>query len=48
VFFYLLKINPINWFDKNDVSHLFITIGIIYFYIGTVEVSNTKAIQPSA
>ena len=47
-FFFLLKINPINWFDKNDVSHLFITIGIIYFYIGTVEVSNTKAIQPTA
>ena len=46
-FFFLLKINPINWFDKNDVSHLFITIGIIYFYIGTVEVSNTKAIQPT-
>lgn len=45
-FFFLLKIHPINWFDKNDVSHLFITIGIIYFYIGTVEVSNTKAIQP--
>jgi hypothetical protein len=44
-FFFLMKINPINWFDKNDVSHLFITIGIIYFYIGTIEVSNTKAIQ---
>jgi hypothetical protein len=47
-FFFLMKINPINWFDKNDVSHLFITIGIIYFYIGTVEVSKTKAIQPTA
>jgi hypothetical protein len=47
-FFFLMKINPINWFDKNDVSHLFITIGIIYFYIGTVEVSNTKATRPTA
>jgi hypothetical protein len=47
-FFFLMKINPINWFDKNDVSHLFITIGIIYFYIGTVEVSNTKEIKPFA
>jgi hypothetical protein len=47
-FFFLMKINPINWFDKNDVSHLFITIGIIYFYIGTVEVSNTKTMQSTA
>lgn len=31
-FFFLLKINPVVWFDKNDVSHVFITIGIVYFY----------------
>jgi len=37
-FFFLMKINPINWFDKNDISHLFITIGIIFFYFGTVRV----------
>jgi hypothetical protein len=39
-FFFLLKINPVNWFDKNDVSHLFITAGIIFFYLGTSKVGN--------
>lgn len=33
-FFFLLKINPIQWFDKNDVSHLLMCAGIILFYIG--------------
>jgi hypothetical protein len=39
-FFFLLKINPVNWFDKNDVSHLFITAGIIFFYLGAIKVGN--------
>lgn len=37
-FFFLLKINPLNWFDKNDISHLFMTLGIIFFYLGVVRV----------
>jgi hypothetical protein len=43
-FFFLLKINPTNWFDKNDISHLCITAGIIFFYNGVVKVetSNVK------
>jgi hypothetical protein len=32
--FFLGKINPHQWFDKNDISHVLLTIGIIYFYIG--------------
>jgi hypothetical protein len=39
-FFFLMKINPVNWFDKNDVSHLFITAGIIFFHLGTSKVGN--------
>jgi hypothetical protein len=35
-----LKINPVNWFDKNDVSHLFITAGIVFFYLGASKVGN--------
>jgi len=31
---FLGKINPHPWFDKNDLSHVLLTIGIIYFYIG--------------
>ncbi|MBD3639126.1 MAG: hypothetical protein HUJ25_17355 [Crocinitomicaceae bacterium] len=33
-FVFLLKINLHPWFDKNDLSHLLLTIGIIYFYLG--------------
>lgn len=43
VFFYLLKINPVIWFDKNDISHLFITTGIIFFYFGVVEVGKNAS-----
>ena len=39
-FFFLMKINPVNWFDKNDVSHLFITAGIVFFYLGASKVGN--------
>jgi len=41
-FFYLLKINPIDWFDKNDISHLFITIGVVFFYIGVKAVQSEE------
>ncbi|MCB9222565.1 MAG: hypothetical protein R2780_13085 [Crocinitomicaceae bacterium] len=33
-FVFLLKINLHQWFDKNDLSHILLTLGIIYFYIG--------------
>lgn len=33
-FFFLLKINPFPWFDKNDFSHVFMCGGITLFYIG--------------
>lgn len=31
---FLGKINPHPWFDKNDLSHILLTIGIVYFYLG--------------
>jgi hypothetical protein len=37
---FLAKINPHPWFDKNDLSHVFMTIGIIYFYLGVVKTKN--------
>ena len=40
-FFFLLKINPYNWFDKNDISHLLMTVGIIFFYKGVVKVEKS-------
>ena len=33
-FIFLLKINLHQWFDKNDLSHVLLGIGITYFYIG--------------
>ena len=33
-FIFLLKINPVQWFDKGDVSHLMIIIGNYFFYLG--------------
>lgn len=36
---FLLKINLHQWFDKNDLSHVLMTAGIIYFYIGITKIS---------
>lgn len=33
-FIFLLKINLHPWFDKNDLSHILMMIGIFYFYFG--------------
>ena len=33
-FIFLLKINLHQWFDKNDLSHMLMIAGIIYFYLG--------------
>lgn len=33
-FAFLFKINLHPWFDKNDLSHVFMIAGLIYFYIG--------------
>lgn len=38
-FIFLLKINLHQWFDKNDLSHVLLTAGIIYFYVGIVKIS---------
>ena len=36
---FLMKINLHQWFDKNDLSHVLITAGIIYFYLGISKIS---------
>ena len=33
-FIFLLKINPIQWFDKSDLSHIIIIAGNCFFYLG--------------
>lgn len=33
-FIFLMKINLHPWFDKNDLSHVLLLAGIIYFYLG--------------
>lgn len=33
-FIFLFKINLHQWFDKNDLSHILMMIGIYYFYLG--------------
>ncbi len=34
---FLMDINLYQWFDKNDLSHLLLAIGIIIFYMGLVR-----------
>jgi len=40
-FIFLLKINLHAWFDKNDLSHILMIIGITYFYIGAKRILKT-------
>lgn len=41
---FLFKINVHQWFDKNDFSHVLLTIGIIYWYLGVTKLS--EGIKP--
>jgi hypothetical protein len=36
-FVFLMKINLHPWFDKNDLSHVLMAAGIIYFFIGIIR-----------
>lgn len=38
-FVFLMKINLHQWFDKNDLSHVLLTLGITYFYFGIKRLS---------
>lgn len=40
---FLMKINLVQWFDKGDLSHLFMTIGVYIYYIGITKINNKKA-----
>lgn len=37
---FLFKINVHQWFDKNDFSHVLLTIGIIYWYLGITKLAD--------
>ncbi|MFK8046078.1 MAG: hypothetical protein AB8B72_11330 [Crocinitomicaceae bacterium] len=36
---YLFKVNVHQWFDKNDFSHVLISIGLVYWYLGLTKLS---------
>lgn len=38
-FIFILKINVHQWFDKNDMSHILIMIGITYLYLGVKKIA---------
>ncbi|MEX1003393.1 MAG: hypothetical protein WDZ35_14845 [Crocinitomicaceae bacterium] len=44
-FVFLLKINLHPLFDKNDLSHVLLTVGIIYFYIGIKRLYESNSIK---
>lgn len=46
-FIFLLKINPHQWFDKNDFSHLLFMIGITFFYWGIKSIHRHGVIENS-
>jgi hypothetical protein len=38
-FVFLMKINLHPWMDKNDVSHILLSIGNVFFYVGIIKVT---------
>jgi len=44
---FILDINLHRWFDKNDLSHLILGIGIYFFYKGVRELDLTESITSS-
>ncbi len=42
---FLFEINLFRWFDRNDLSHLILAIGISFFYSGIVQLSGEDQID---
>ena len=40
---FLMKINLFQWFDKGDLSHVFMTIGVYVYYTGITKIDTEKA-----
>ena len=40
---FLMKINLFQWFDKGDLSHMFMTIGVCLYYVGVKKIDAEKA-----
>jgi len=40
---FLMKINLFQWFDKGDLSHIFMTIGVCMYYVGVKKIDAEKA-----
>ena len=40
---FLMKINLVQWFDKGDLSHVFMAIGVYIYYIGITKINSEKA-----
>ena len=41
-FIFLLKMNPAQWFDKSDLSHIIIIVGNCFFYLGLQRLDFSK------
>lgn len=42
---FLFEINLFRWFDRNDLSHLILAIGISFFYLGILQLSREDEID---
>jgi uncharacterized membrane protein YeaQ/YmgE (transglycosylase-associated protein family) len=42
-FIFLFKINPIQWFDKSDLSHIIIIAGNCFFYLGLQKLDYSES-----
>ena len=40
---FLMKINLLQWFDKGDLSHAFMTFGVCLYYFGITQIDTEKA-----
>ena len=48
---FLFDVNMFRWFDKNDLSHLLLGIGITFFYLGILRIfklTSSEEILPEA
>jgi len=42
---FLLEVNLFRWFDRNDLSHLILAVGISFFYLGILQLSREDEID---
>lgn len=43
LFIFLFKINPHLWFNKDDLSHVFMVLTIVFFYVGIIKFTDRSS-----